>query len=444
MKSIFTLFAAALASTAAMAQSATYYNFQDLKALDLDDDMVTVHGSITGVSPNGEYAVGSDWELTCHSWIWKADGSYALTARPASENLVLDIANDGTAVGSFYDAADDMVYPGYRTPDGQWHRLAQPAYAQTANQNWRKGQYNEVQLPYIPTAYFISGDGKHIGGWTYAAGGKGDGRPGFDAKLHAFFWHLNEAGEYILEDLADIDLSATQQGFRPYAMNEEGTIMAGLADSDRNGIIQPAAIIDGQLHILVEAPDCDYGEAFYYGVFQGSCFAVSGRNIFGYGDYEKGTTDGDNIYITDQEQYSFRYNADTQTMDKAPGVYVKIANSKGASIGIDAETYDISILNEDFQVTETFEYPGTLTDILSASDDFSVIGAVSQFPTDYGLFNYPVLLQYEESPLSAISVPTVTPLAPMSPAYDLTGRRAAGNPWSMPSVTIQNGRKVIK
>lgn len=444
MKTLLTFCAAALAGTAAMAQEATYYNFQDLKALDLDDDMVAVHGTVTGVSPNGEWAVGSDWELTCHSWIWKADGSYALTARPAAENLVLDIADDGTAVGSFYDATDDMVYPGYRTPDGEWHRLPQPSYAQTMNQNWKKGQYNEVQLPYIPTAYFISGDGKHIGGWTYAAGGKGDARPGFDAKLHGFFWHLNEAGEYILEELADIDLSATQQGFRPYAMNEEGTILVGLADSDRNGIIQPAAIIDGQLRILIEAPDCDYGEAFYHGVFQGSCFAVSGRNIFGYGDYEKGTSDDDYIYITEQEHYSFRYNADTQTFDKAPGVYVKIANSDGLALGIDGETYDLCVLNQDFEVARTFEYPGTLTDILSASEDFSVIGALSQFSTDYGPLSFPVLLQYDESPVTGIAAPTVTPLAPATPACDLTGRSIGARTWSMPSVTIQNGRKVIK
>ena len=441
MKKIYSLAAFAVLGFAAAHAQATRYNFADLKALDMDGDMSTVMGTMTSVSRNGQYAVGSDWLLTCHSWIWKADGSYAVTAREANDNLVLAVANDGTTVGSYYDAQADLVYPGYREPNGTWHRLPQPAYAQTMNQNWKKGQYNESALPYIPTAYFVSGDGKHIGGWTYAAGGKDDARPGFDAKLHGFFWHQNESGEYILEDFADMDLSFSQQGFRPYAMNEEGTILAGLIDSDYNGIFEPAAIIDGKLEVLIPAPICPFYEAIERGYFEGSCFAVNGRYIYGYGTYQKGHSDDDgNETYSEREQYSFRYNADTKELEKLPNVYIKIAGDNGVSMGIDASTYDFCVVADDFKTVETVEYPGQVTEIFSASADFSVIAGVSQMITDWGPFNYPVLLQYDNSLLSGISPVSVA--RPADTLYDLQGRRLSGA--AAHGIYVQNGKKVMR
>lgn len=445
MKRIFFLAASALLGCAAVsAQEANYYNFRDLKVLDLDDEMTSVWGSITSVSNDGKYAVGSDWDLTYHSWLWQAIGAegeptYATTSERPADNIVLAINDAGMGVGSFYDETIGMVVPGYRTLDGAWHRLEQPAYAQTMNQTWKKGQYNDSGLPYIPTAYYVSNDGKHIGGWTYAAGGSDDDRPGFDAKLHGFFWHLNDAGEYVLQDLTDLDLSETQQGFRPYAMNEEGTIMAGLVQRDDNGIFEPAAIIDGQLVIVIEATAGDFSEAGEKGTDEGSCFSVSGRNIYGYGAFTQ--YDAEDPYAEGtRDTYSFRYNADTKQLDKLPGLCVKVANSEGQCLAIDPTEGGLYIVESDFATVRRLDCPVQISDVLSASDDFSVLGGVAQTFTDYGIINTPILVRYLDAPdVVGVGRPAAAPQGTMD--FDLLGRRAAdGNH----GIRIVNGHKLVK
>lgn len=428
----------ASASLHISAQDAIYYDFKDLKVQDLDGDNTPVMGSITSVSANGRYAVGSDWDLTYHSWIWNEDGTYKAIHQQPAENIILAINDEGTAVGSFYSADANKVLPGYRTADGLWHALQQPVYAQTANQTWKNGQYNDSALPYIPTAYFISNDGRHIGGWTYAAGGSDDDRPGFDAKLHGFFWHMNDAGEYQLEDFVDMDLSQTQQGFRPYAMNNEGTIMAGLVQREDNGLIEPAAIIDGQLRVIIEATPGDFSEAAEKGTDEGCCYSVSGRNIYGYASFSKYNED-DILDEGTQELYSFRYNADTRQLDKLPGLCVKVANSQGKCIAIDPVDRSVYIVGSDFKTLTQIETPITISDIYGASDDFRVLGGVAQLITDYGPFNYPIVIQYTEDHV-VVGVQTLS--APRSASsYDLQGRRKSA---ATTGLQIENGKKVFK
>lgn len=433
-------FALAIAATTASAQEATFYNFSDLKVLDLDDEMSHVWGSITGVSANGQYAVGSDWDLTYHSWIWKEDGTYEAIHEQPAEDIILAISDEGVAVGSFYSESERRVVPGYRTPDGLWHALAQPAYAQTANQTWKKGQYNDGALPYIPTAYFISNDGRHIGGWTYAAGGSDDDRPGYDAKLHGFFWHMSEAGEYELEDFTSMDLSTTQQGFRPYAMNNEGTIMAGLVQRDDNGLFEPAAIIDGELRVIIEATPGDFSEAAEKGTDEGSCFSVSGRNIYGYASFSQYNED-DVLDEGTSELYSFRYNADTRQLDKLPGLCVKVANSKGQCLAIDPEDRALYIVAEDFKTLTPIDSPVIITDINAASDDFRVLGGLSQQYTDYGPVNTPIVIQYTDNH-QVVGIKTLSPLPHSAASFDLQGRVSTMR--SAKGISIEDGKKVMK
>ena len=433
-------FALTLAATTASAQQASYYNFADLTVLDLDDEMSQVWGSITGVSANGQYAVGSDWDLTYHSWIWKEDGTYEATHEQPAENLLLAISDEGIGVGSYYSTSAHMVVPGYRTPDGLWHSLPQPAYAQTSNQTWKKGQYNDGALPYIPTAYFISNDGRHIGGWTYAAGGSDDDRPGFDAKLHGFFWHQNAAGEYELEDFTSMDLTTTQQGFRPYAMNNEGTIMAGLVQRDDNGLFEPAAIIDGELRVIIEATPGDFSEAAEKGTDEGSCFSVSGRNIYGYASFSQYNED-DVLDEGTSELYSFRYNADTRQLDKLPGLCVKVANSKGQCLAIDPEDRALYIVAEDFKTLTPIDSPVTITDINAASDDFRVLGGLSQQYTDYGPVNTPIVIQYTDSH-QVVGIKTLSALSHSAVTYDLQGRVSTMR--SAKGISIEDGKKIMK
>lgn len=437
---LFAAIAALAGPVTAMAQEATYYNFSDLMVRDLDDEISAVWGSITGVSANGQFAVGSDWDLTYHSWIWNEDGTYEAIHENPAENLILAINDEGTAVGSFYSTSARKVVPGYRTIDGLWHRLPQPDYAQTANQEWKKGQYNDGALPYIPTAYFIANDGRHIGGWTYAAGGNDDDRPGFDAKLHGFFWHMNEAGEYELEDFTSMDLSTTQQGFRPYAMNNEGTIMAGLVQRDDNGLFEPAAIIDGELRVIIEATPGDFSEAAEKGTDEGSCFSVSGRNIYGYASFSKYNED-DVLDEGTSELYSFRYNADTHQLDKLPGLCVKVANSKGQCLAIDPQDRALYIVGEDFKTLTAIDSPVAITDINAASDDFRVLGGLSQQYTDYGPVNTPIVIQYTDSH-EVVGVRPLSALTLSSASYDLLGRVSTVH--NAKGIRIEDGKKVIK
>lgn len=441
MTRINTLLSALFIGTlAASAQEATYSNFQELQVLDPDEEMTSVWGSITGVSPNGQYAVGSDWDLTYHSWIWQSDGKCVTTHELPGQNIVLAISNDGTAVGSYYDETIGLVVPGYRTIDGTWHRLPQPAYAQTANQAWRNGQYNDSGLPYIPTAHFISGDGRHIGGWTYAAGGSDDDRPGFDAKLHGFFWHLNDGGEYVLEDFSDMDMSDTQQGFRPYAMNHEGTIMAGLVQRDDNGLFEPAAIIDGELHVIIEATGGDFSDAAAKGTDEGSCFSTVGRNIYGYASYNM-YNENDVIEEGVSQLYSFRYNADTHQLDKLPNLCVKVANSKGQCLAIDPVDRSMYIVGDDFQTLTPVSSPVVISDINSASDDFRVLGGISQEDTEYGLVNTPIIIYYNTAH-EVVSVESVSALPHHAVSYDLQGRLSQAH--SAKGLRIADGKKTIR
>lgn len=399
------LVAAVLMGAAAACAQNRAYDFQNLLAPNLEGQPVPVWGYISGVSRNGKYAVGSDWDVTYASWLWQNDGTSSLLTQNGTECIALAVSNDGTVVGSYYDEATERVYPGYRTPDGEWHRLQQPAYAQTANQYYPLQQFNDASLPYIPTAYYISGDGEHIGGWTYAAGGKDDDRPGFDAKLHGFFWHRNAEGNYELEDFADMDLSSTQQGFAPSAMNEEGTVLAGLVQREDNGLMQPAAIIDGKLVVIIEAASGEYYQAAQKGTFEGNCFDVEGRYIYGYGTYLK--VDEEHPENDIQEFRSFRYNMDTKEVDYLPGGFLLCkVGEDGSAVGIDYNTREVYTLAPDFKTLTELETPAHISDIYAVSADLKVIGGISQKMTDAGIINTPILLQYgvEEEVLAATDV----------------------------------------
>lgn len=440
-KTLLSLSVFALGVLSASAQQARLEMFQNLNAINADGGMETVGGSITAVSPNGKYAVGSDWDRTYSSWIWQADGEVIQTSDLFSDNVVLDVANDGTAVGSYYDHIDNLVYPAYRTIDGVWHKLPIPSYAQNDNRVSSKSQYNDARLPYAPTAYYISGDGKHIGGWTYAAV-TADRLHGFDAKLHGFFWHLDEGtGSYVLEEFADMDYTTRQQGLATYAMNEEGTVLAGLAPREDNGIFEPTAIINGELVTIISATAGDFSEAFEKGSFEGSCFSAAGKYIFGYGVFTKVNVGEDGeIESEDKQPYSFRYDIETRAIDRLYGsLLAKVGRADGSCLCVNADKHgELVLVDADFRTTHPFRCPGEVSDVFSASDNLDVIGGVNQYLTAFGPVNTPVLVTYGGTLPEGLGAQTVQKPSVM---YDLQGRRLNEAPTT--GIYLRDGKKIM-
>jgi hypothetical protein len=195
-------------------------------------------GTIYGVSANGEYAVGYDDFLGSCAFMWSRYTGKFEEVELAS--MLLDVANDGTAVGNYWveiPGADGNIAsrPGYYK-DGVWSPL--PILRNEAELTEGLGESDDMN----GCAVAISADKKFIAGYITDT---------YIYKLYPALWQWNEETQgYDLIDTFEsvqesIDLLDCPYGWVVKDMSDDGSIITGFSEWG-SGARSASVIINGQ------------------------------------------------------------------------------------------------------------------------------------------------------------------------------------------------------
>ncbi len=261
-KSLLTIALCATALASATAQTKIEGSYVKFDPIEMNGKEIPVMGSFHKVSPNGQWAVGSDdsgqvgW-----SFIYSvADDKLTTLEDPSVTELyyiVADVANDGTMVGAYTNDAGEIV-PGIRkSADSEWEPLPVPEDHMPAHSS----------ASGFSSARAINGDGTIIAGHLRMD----------DYMLHPVLWVNGE-----LQELPDAAM--TGQGFYVWDMSEDGTVIVGMNNAEGGGQ-NPAFIKDGTLTNIV---DCDADETYTFNGGIANSIDVKG-NIYGYWQDDMGT-----------------------------------------------------------------------------------------------------------------------------------------------------------
>lgn len=199
------LIAVALTTISASAFADKCYTYKGL-------DGTEVTGPARRVSENGRWVIGGDDVDETGSFIIDTTDPSKFTYIP--DGLLLDINNDGVAVGAKYRVAGYAKYKlGAVYKNGEWTLLPLP----------------EVVISDQCYAIGISSDSKIIGGYAMCENSEPD-EPG---KQFPIIWKLNEStGEYDIDHVFNnLDLPGTY-GFQIMDMSPDGKWMVGFMGLD--------------------------------------------------------------------------------------------------------------------------------------------------------------------------------------------------------------------
>lgn len=144
----------------------TYYNFADTKWTDADGyDNEVLFGAFNKVSANGQYAVGYDDQIMYTTFMWDKSNPSTITLVNTDYNRKIflhDVANDGTAVGSYESSMTNGMRPAYMQ-EGEFSVLPVP---DDFSESYSQGGMG------IDNARAITPDGKYIVGHVYISLGE--------------------------------------------------------------------------------------------------------------------------------------------------------------------------------------------------------------------------------------------------------------------------------
>lgn len=201
--------------------------------------MEGVFGSIYGVSANGEYAVGYDDFVGSCAFMWtRSTGEFEMIDLAS---MMMDVANDGTAVGNYFveiPASEDGSFasrPGYYK-NGEWKPL--PIYRSEVLLTPATGQSDDMN----GCAMAISADAQFIAGYITDAN---------VYKLFPVLWKWNEelqdyeiAEEYV-NIQENIDALDCPYGWVVKDMSDDGTVLSGYSEWG-SGARSAAVLINGE------------------------------------------------------------------------------------------------------------------------------------------------------------------------------------------------------
>ena len=191
-------------------------------------------GEVMGVSDNGNYVAISD-EDNLIGYIWHADNPTEIEnitisnkeeGLPSGQTItgvsVMDLTNDGMAVGSVYykDGKQKAAY----YLDGEWKYL--PLHPNVMNNT---------------QAIAVTPDGKTIAGYQFISAPDSE----IKGRYYPCQWTKNAEGGYDMNVYTSNDY-LSNQGYWPMTQNVEGTIIGGMLYTDVGGSV-PALIKEGEL-----------------------------------------------------------------------------------------------------------------------------------------------------------------------------------------------------
>ena len=201
--------------------------------------MEGMFGTIYGVSSNGEYAVGYDDFVGSCAFMWsRSTGKFEVIDLAS---MLMDVANDGTAVGNYFveiPGSEDGSFgtrPGYYK-DGVWKPL--PIYRSEVDLTPCTGESDDMN----GCATAISADGQYIAGYITDT---------YIYKLFPVLWKFNEdLQEYEIEEefvniQENIDVLDSPLGWVVKDMSDDGTIITGFSEWG-SGARSAAVLINGE------------------------------------------------------------------------------------------------------------------------------------------------------------------------------------------------------
>lgn len=262
----------------ATALAGCFATAQDIFAQDEKPKMIAtfyfddeIPGIVQAVSDNGRYAVGYDDGITNASFIWDRNTREFVDVFGVDENgnmamgysaCLMDVADDGTAVGTYEDANLGTVPGIYK--DGTWTALPTLVEKNSTATN----------------ASVITADGSLIGGQVSGHIALSDALPGQTIETGGatvpVLWR-----DGVIERIDTITYEG--QGCWINDMSPDGTMMCGWAEWD-DGSRSPAVWKDGKMVRLIgtepATSDPDKWEEFYAG--QLFCFSRDFKQVGGY------------------------------------------------------------------------------------------------------------------------------------------------------------------
>ena len=210
--------------------------------------MEGVFGSIYGVSANGEYAVGYDDLLGTCAFMWsRATGEFEMIDLAS---MMMDVANDGTAVGNYFveiPGSEDGSFatrPGYYK-NGEWKPL--PIYRSEVLLTPATGESDDMN----GCAMAISADAQFIAGYITDT---------YIYKLFPVLWKWNEElQDYeIVEEYVNIqeniDALDCPYGWIVKDMSDDGTVLSGYSEWG-SGARSAAVLVNGEEKRLTTLED---------------------------------------------------------------------------------------------------------------------------------------------------------------------------------------------
>lgn len=367
---LFSVAMSLLTATGASAQDLSnykFYNFGSQEWTDADGfPYSNTFGYFNKVSANGKYAVGYDDMMGSNlAFMWKADSpeEMEIINNDYNKKIILrDVTNDGLSVGGFNTPENKTVYPGYRTPEGEW--VALPVSEDYSTTGASEG---------FSHANAVTPDGKYITGQYYIVMGEKESPLGGMVELRYLLpviWEkdgdsyklteyrdLGEAGKNMLYDaekgqFVDTEKEVSFQTFYVYDISNDGKTIVGMNTAETGGQ-NPAFIRDGK---LMQLYDCNNDATYTFN--GGICNSIDANgNIYGY-------------FVDDNmENTYFIYKADG-TME-----YVDNMTICGTKDG-----------------TRFKQATGSLYNTLDCSEDGKVIVGGGVELSDMGTYNVPALL----------------------------------------------------
>lgn len=341
-----------------------------------------IPGIVFGVSANGKYAVGNDLKMIANNaFMWSKDTGkfqdiFGVDPQGTETNpfaALYDVADDGTAVGQFYDGTNPLddgqvpVRPGIYK-DGKWTALpgldGVSLFADDLN----------------GCAMKISPDGKIIGGYA----------PTVMGTCVPVIW---ENGEIRRID----NLEYVSSGAYIVDMTDDGKILAGSVDWE-DGSRSPAVWKDGKMIRLIgtepatSAPD--KWEYFYSGRVQS--ISRDGKTVGGFFEHDPSAPFGfyyelpENFDqsevkdVTETEQLITYVKKDNKTFYATSGAYGPAGVIENG-IFTEIENY--------YNYSEPEYSPVTIYD---SSEDETVLASTFLQVTELGSFNSPMVIVIEK------------------------------------------------
>lgn len=271
----------------------TYYNFADTKWTDADGyDNEVLFGAFNKVSANGQYAVGYDDQIMYTTFMWDKSNPSTITLVNTDYNRKIflhDVANDGTAVGSYESSMTNGMRPAYMQ-EGEFSVLPVP---DDFSESYSQGGMG------IDNARAITPDGKYIVGHVYISLGEVESPLGGTierVQLLPVRWTLNGFMYSLTDEYRDLGAAGqsmlfneetgqfeTVEGeveyttFFVWDISNDGNTIAGVNTAATGGQ-NPAFIRDGKLMQLF---DCANDNTYTFN--GGICNSIDGNgNIYGY------------------------------------------------------------------------------------------------------------------------------------------------------------------